>query len=103
VDGTGRIISIEPDGDAIIVRFQVEPSLARYVVEKGFIAVDGVSLTVVGCGDDWFSVTLIPFTRANTALGRKGVGAWVNLETDILAKYAERLMSGANPKKRPGV
>ena len=95
IDGTGRIVDITDDGDAILVRFSAEPSLLRYVVEKGFIAVDGVSLTVVGCGDGWFSVTLIPITRAGTVLGSKAVGDAVNLEADILAKYVERLLAGA--------
>jgi riboflavin synthase len=66
----------------------------RYVVEKGFIAVDGVSLTVVNCDDRSFAVTIIPFTRDNTVLGSKKVGEPVNLEADIIAKYVERLHSG---------
>ncbi len=94
VDGTGRIAAIDPDGEAVLVRYQAGPSILRYVVEKGFIAVDGVSLTVVGCGDDWFTVTLIPVTRSNTILGRQRPGCLVNLEADILAKYVERLLKG---------
>jgi len=95
IDGTGYIVDINEDGDAILVRFSAAPGLLAYVVEKGFIAVDGVSLTVVGRGDGWFSVTLIPITRAGTVLGSKGVGDTVNLEADILAKYVERLLQGS--------
>jgi riboflavin synthase len=67
----------------------------RYVVEKGFIAVDGTSLTVVHCDRDEFVITIIPFTRENTVLGSRAVGDIVNVEVDILAKYVERLSSGA--------
>jgi riboflavin synthase len=69
--------------------------LARYIVEKGSIAVDGVSLTVTGVDDDGFSVGLIPTTLAETTLGSREVGATVNLEVDVLAKYVERLLSAS--------
>ena len=91
VDGVATIERITPEGNASIVRFQLPGKLARYVTEKGFIAVEGVSLTVVGAGDDWFSVTLIPFTGEHTNLGAKAAGDTVNIEVDILAKYVERL------------
>ena len=91
VDGVATIERITPEGNASIVRFQLPGKLARYVTEKGFIAVEGVSLTVVGAGDDWFSVTLIPFTAEHTNLGAKAAGDTVNIEADILAKYVERL------------
>lgn len=91
VDGVAAIDSIEPEGNASMVRFRLPGKLARYVTEKGFIAVDGVSLTVVGAGDDWFSITLIPFTAEHTNLGAKVAGDPVNIEVDILAKYVERL------------
>ena len=91
VDGVAHIERITPEGNASIVRFQLPGKLARYVTEKGFIAVEGVSLTVVGAGDDWFSVTLIPFTGEHTNLGAKTPGDPVNIEVDILAKYVERL------------
>ena len=94
VDGTGRITEATPDGDAFMVRFQAPATVLDYVVEKGFITVDGVSLTVVACASDWFSVTLIPFTRENSILGTKGVGDEVNLEVDMMAKYAEKLLHG---------
>ena len=91
VDGVATIERITPEGNASMVRFQLPGKLARYVTEKGFIAVEGVSLTVVGAGDDWFSVTLIPFTGEHTNLGAKAAGDTVNIEVDILAKYVERL------------
>lgn len=93
VDGTGRISAITPDGDAIMVRFSAPAEVARYIVQKGFIAVDGVSLTVVASYPDGFSVTLIPVTRANTNFRARKVGDAVNLEVDILAKYVERFLS----------
>ena len=94
VDATGTLDSISEEGDALLLRFQGPASIMRYVVEKGFIAVDGVSLTVVNCDDRSFTVTIIPFTRVNTVLGSKKVGEPVNLEADIIAKYVERLHSG---------
>ncbi len=92
VDGTGRIESIRGDGDAMMVSIEADPSIVRYVVEKGFIAVDGVSLTIVGCDEERFSVTIIPHTRERTILGEREPGDEVNIEVDILAKYVERLI-----------
>jgi riboflavin synthase len=94
VDATGTLDSISEEGDALLLRFLGSASIMRYVVEKGFIAVDGVSLTVVNCDERSFTVTIIPFTRDNTVLGSKKVGEPVNLEADIIAKYVERLHSG---------
>ena len=94
VDATGAIESVAQEGEALLLRFRAPPSIMRYVVEKGFIAVDGVSLTVVDCDDRSFSVTVIPFTRDNTILGSKAAGDAVNLEADIMAKYIERLLPG---------
>jgi riboflavin synthase len=95
VEGTARLTAIEPDGEARILRFAVAPELMRYVVEKGFIAVDGISLTVVSRDPDSFTVTLIPYTREHTTLGSRRIGDHVNLETDVLAKYVERLLHPA--------
>ena len=92
VDGTGMIVSREPAEHWDLVRFALPPRLARYVVEKGSIAVDGVSLTVVEAGPDWFTVGLIPTTLELTALAGKQPGEGVNLEVDVLAKYVERLL-----------
>ncbi|MCX4091246.1 riboflavin synthase [Nocardia sp. alder85J] len=96
VDGTGAIVSRDPQENWEVVRISLPDSLARYVVEKGSITVDGISLTVSGLGadaatGDWFEVSLIPTTRELTTLGAASVGATVNLETDIIAKYVERL------------
>ena len=94
VDGTGIISDISADGEALMVRMDVQSQVARYVVEKGFIAVDGVSLTVVHCDEIGFSVTVIPHTRDHTIFGSRRVGDAVNIEIDILAKYVERLTAG---------
>jgi riboflavin synthase len=93
VDGTARIVARTPGDRWEVVRFSLGADLARYVVEKGSITVDGVSLTVSAVGDDWFEVSLIPTTLALTTLGHRGVGDPVNLEVDVLAKYVERLLA----------
>ncbi|MEU9828742.1 riboflavin synthase [Micromonospora chersina] len=92
VDGVGELLSREPAAQWETVRFRLPAGLSRYVVEKGSITVDGISLTVAGVGDDWFSVGLIPTTLKLTTLGARGVGDPVNLEVDVLAKYVERLL-----------
>ncbi len=92
VDGTGEILARTPAEHWELVRVSLPDGLARYVVEKGSITVDGVSLTVVEVGADWFTVSLIPTTLELTTLGRKGPGDPVNLEVDIVAKYVEKLM-----------
>jgi riboflavin synthase len=91
VDGVGGVWDIRDDGFARVVTIGVPAELMRYVVEKGSIAVDGVSLTVSGLGDDWLQVSLIPETLERTILGDVTVGQPVNLEVDVLAKYVERL------------
>ncbi|MEV0125415.1 riboflavin synthase [Streptomyces sp. NPDC050703] len=92
VDGTGEIIGREPSENWEIVRISLPAGLARYVVEKGSITVDGVSLTVVEAGPDFFTISLIPTTLALTTLGIKRPGDQVNLEVDVIAKYVERLL-----------
>ena len=94
IDGTGTIDATSADGEALMVRMDAPNQLTRYVVEKGFIAVDGVSLTVVHCDEAGFTVTVIPHTRDHTIFGSRSVGDAVNIEIDILAKYVERLMAG---------
>jgi riboflavin synthase len=102
VDGTGRILDRTPSEHWEIVRVALPAELARYLVDKGSVTVDGTSLTVVEVvdadpdagGSSWFSVSLIPTTLADTTLGTKGPGDRVNLEVDILAKYVERLLAG---------
>lgn len=92
VDGTGEVIARTPSQHWEIVRVSVPAELSRYIVEKGSITVDGVSLTVSALGSDWFEVSLIPTTLGLTTLGRAAVGATVNLEVDVIAKYVERLL-----------
>jgi riboflavin synthase len=91
VDGTGTIVRRDPWD---VVRISVPPDLSRYVIEKGPIAVDGVSLTISALGPDWIEVSLIPETLARTTLGRRQPGETVNLEADMIAKYVERLIDG---------
>jgi riboflavin synthase len=91
VDGVGGVWDIRDDGFARVVTVGVPADLMRYVVEKGSIAIDGVSLTVSALGDDWVQVSLIPETLERTILGEVAVGQPVNLEVDVLAKYIERL------------
>ncbi len=91
VDDTGRVGSIMWDGEAMLIRFEAPPEVMRYVVEEGFIAVDGVSLTVVTKDASSFQVSVVDFTRKHTTLGSRRVGDQVNLEVDIIAKYVEQL------------
>ena len=98
VDGTGRIERVTPDEHWTVVRVSLPDDLARYVVEKGSITVDGVSLTVSAVGDVWFEVSLIPTTLGLTTLGSRGPGDPVNLEVDVMAKYVEKLLlAGVRP------
>ena len=92
VDGTGRIMSAKEEGDSIIFRVRTPKRLMPYVVEKGFIAVDGISLTVVKRGASSFTLAIIPYTLDNTNLKGLSTGVRVNLEADILAKYVENLL-----------
>ena len=91
VDDTGRVASIKRDGRAIIIRFEASPEVMRYVVEKGFIAVDGVSLTIVAKDTNSFQVSVVDYTQKHITLGSRQVGDLVNLEVDIIAKYVEQL------------
>ncbi|MGQ4808252.1 Riboflavin synthase [Candidatus Entotheonellaceae bacterium PAL068K] len=93
VDATGKIVGLQPDGEGCLVRFRVPGSLMKYIVPKGYVAVDGMSLTVVDTGADWFTVSFIPHTRAVTIVQTYAVGRWVNLEVDILGKYVEKLLA----------
>ena len=92
VDGTGTILDRTPSEHWEVVRIALPGDLGKYVVEKGSITVDGVSLTVVEAHDDWFSVSLIPTTLELTTLGTKTAGDPVNLEVDVVAKYVERML-----------
>jgi riboflavin synthase len=96
VDGTGTVRAIRPEGFSRVLEIDVEPRLARYLVEKGSVAIDGVSLTVSALSDEGFSVSLIPETLQRTNLGAIGEGERVNIEVDILAKHVERLMTSSS-------
>ena len=96
VEATGEVISVNPEGDSLVMRFEAPPQVMPYVVSKGFIAVDGISLTVVDRDSSSFSVSVIPYTRDHTVLGVRQAGDQVNLETDIVARYVEQFV---NPDK----
>jgi len=91
VDDTGRVASVTWDGETMLIRFEASPEVMRYIVDKGFIAVDGVSLTVVAKNTGSFQVSVVDYTWEHTILGSRQVGDLVNLEVDIIAKYVEQL------------
>ena len=91
IDGIGTVMSIEQEGQARRIRLAVDAGLSRYLVEKGSVTLDGVSLTVASRGSDEFEVVLIPHTLEVTVWGERKVGDQVNFEADVLAKYVERL------------
>jgi len=97
VDGLGRVLAIADDGRSQRWRFAAPPALLRYVAAKGSICVDGVSLTVNAVDAEGFEVNLVPHTLAHTAFAATRAGAAVNLEVDLIARYAERLLQGAPP------
>ena len=90
VDGIGTVVSLHPEAKAVIATFTASSEILRYLVKKGFIAVNGVSLTVTQCNKSQFSISLVTFSRDNTNLGLIAVGDTVNLEVDIIAKYIEK-------------
>ncbi|MDP2727471.1 MAG: riboflavin synthase, partial [Dehalococcoidia bacterium] len=93
IDGTGKIVSITSEENALVVRISASPELMRYIVPKGFVAVDGVSLTVVDWEPGSFTVSLVPHTQANITLIHKKRDDTVNLEVDIIGKYVERFIA----------
>lgn len=104
IDGTGKIASVRPDDNALWYTISAAPELLRYIVEKGSITIDGISLTVAAVDEVSFSVSLIPHTAAVTTLGKKRAGDIVNLETDIIGKYVEKLLHPApEPERRGGI
>lgn len=103
IDGTGVITDIRNDGIAVWYTVSAAPELLRYIVEKGSIAIDGISLTVAKMTDTSFSVSIIPHTAAQTILSTKKVGDTVNLENDIIGKYVEKLMKPADTEKKSGI
>lgn len=92
IDGTGKIVHIKRDDNAVWFRIQCAPSILRLIVEKGSIAIDGISLTVARVQGGDFSVSIIPHTLSHTALGSKQIGELVHLETDLIGKYVARLI-----------
>ena len=101
VDGTATITRRREEGGSITITFQMSEDLFLYIVEKGSVAIDGISLTVNECIGNEFSVIIIPFTSEGTTIGRKRVGDMVNVETDIIGKYVQRFLSGWNREGRP--
>ena len=93
IDGVGKILSIRPEGNALVIDVAAKNFLLKQIAPKGSVALDGISLTVVDAGNEKFSVSMIPHTRAVTNFQSKRVGSSVNIETDVLAKYVERLMT----------
>lgn len=101
IDGMGTITNIKEDDNAVWFTVSAPQALLHYVVEKGSIAIDGISLTVASVSEDSFSVSVIPHTRANTALAGKHVGDAVNLENDCIGKYVEKLLFASSPETAP--
>jgi len=97
VEATGTLLSLTPEEDAVIARYAAPPQILRYVVVKGPIAIDGVSLTVIARDESSFSVSLVRYTMENTSLTRKQPGDAVNLESDIIARYVEQLLREVSP------
>jgi len=96
VDGLGRVRSVEPEGEGVRLILDAPPELLRYLVEKGSVTVEGVSLTVARLGTESFEIALVPHTLSATTLGLLASGDEVNLEVDVLAKYVERLLGARN-------
>ena len=96
IDGRGKVVSVEAEGDAMIMEVEAPPDLMPYIVTKGFIGLDGISLTVMERKASSFTVSLVTYTWEHTNLSAKGPGSPINLEVDILAKYVEQLVKGDN-------
>ncbi|KMK76140.1 riboflavin synthase [Alkalihalobacillus pseudalcaliphilus] len=99
VDGTGRIQLIKKEKNAVYIHVDVSKSLTKYMILKGSITVDGISLTIFDVSDDSFTISIIPHTFSQTVLKNKKVGDWVNIECDVLAKYTEKLLSQSQTYK----
>jgi riboflavin synthase len=102
VDAVGVVAGVTPEGNSRLLTFAAPREILRYVVEKGFVAVDGISLTVAALSAAQFTVAVIPYTDQHTTLGERGPGDRVNLEADILAKYTERLLTDGGPQAPAG-
>jgi riboflavin synthase len=92
VDGLGEIKSIKKDGDALLLTVGIDSNLAKYIVNKAYICIDGMSITVINCESEYFTVTLIPHTQKITIIDTYQVGTFVNIEVDILSKYIEKIL-----------
>jgi riboflavin synthase len=93
IDGVGKIVTLEREGEFVTVTVQSPPEVMKYVVPKGSIALDGISLTIASCREDRFQISIIPYTAKITTIGQKNIGCEVNLESDIIGKYIERFIS----------
>ena len=102
IDGTGKIVGREKDENAIWISVATSGELLRYIVDKGSITIDGISLTVVSVNDAGFTVSIIPHTQDETTVVKKKIGDTVNLENDVIAKYVEKLMRPAEPSEPKG-
>lgn len=100
IDGTGKIVQKKRDDNAVWYTVQTEPSITKYIVEKGSITIDGISLTVASVNNDHFSVSAIPQTEKETILSEKNIGDLVNLETDMIGKYVEKFLNKDNPEEK---
>ena len=98
VDSTAEVVEMAPDGEGVLATFRPPAELMRYIVPKGYVAIDGMSLTVVDTGPDWFSISFIPHTREVTVVKHYDRGWLVNLEVDILGKYVEKLLLAHRPE-----
>lgn len=99
VDGTGTILSVKQDANAVWFKVEVWPEILRYCIKKGSIAIDGISLTIAETGDSWFQVSVIPHTLKQTVLGVRKPGDAVNLENDMIGKYVEKLLGPKTEEK----
>ena len=102
IDGTGTVAEIRNDGAAVLFKIKAPVGIMKYIVEKGSVAIDGVSLTVASAAPESFSVSIIPHTLRNTTFSEKAVGDTVNLENDIIGKYVEKIMRFQDPEKPAG-
>ena len=100
IDGTGRILSFTEEGNAILLKISAEAGLLRYIIEKGSVALDGISLTVTEVTSQDFTVSLIPHTREVTILGERKAGDPINIENDVVGKYVERFLTAPQPEKQ---
>lgn len=100
IDGTGRILSFTEEGNAILLKISAEAGLLRYIIEKGSVALDGISLTVTEVTSQDFTVSLIPHTREVTILGERKAGDPINIENDVIGKYVERFLTVSQPENQ---